>query len=139
MKNNQKGFTLIEMLVVVAIVGLLSSVVVVGVGGARQKARDTKRVADMRSTQTWAEANYISAYPDAATWTAWSGKPIDPLNSGTNVYTYAQCGTQSYIAHALLEEGDNRPAGGLTSLPTECAGSGVTCDSAANYCVGPSS
>ena len=60
--NNRKGFTLIEMLVVVAIVGLLSSVVVVGVGGARQKARDAKRVSDVRQIQTWFESNYTTSY-----------------------------------------------------------------------------
>lgn len=129
------------MLVVVAIVGLLSSVVVVGVGGARQKARDTKRIADLRSIQTWAEANYTNAYPTGAMWTAWTGKPVDPLNTSPNVYTYVQCtsdGVPFYVAHARLEDVDNRPSGGgVSPAPAGCTT--VTCDNSTNYCVAPSS
>lgn len=47
-KINQKGFTLIELLVVVAIIGLLSSVVLISLNTARSKARDAKRLADIR-------------------------------------------------------------------------------------------
>jgi prepilin-type N-terminal cleavage/methylation domain-containing protein len=47
--NNQSGFTLIELLVVISIIGLLSSAVLTSVSIARSKARDVKRVADMRN------------------------------------------------------------------------------------------
>ncbi len=40
MKNNQKGFTLLELLVVVAIIGLLATVVVVSLNSARGKGGD---------------------------------------------------------------------------------------------------
>ncbi|MEK7465163.1 MAG: type II secretion system protein [Patescibacteria group bacterium] len=64
MKQN-KGFTLIEMLIVVAIIGLLASVVVLGLGGARERSRDAKRAADIKQIQNGLEAAYINpaGYP----------------------------------------------------------------------------
>ncbi len=50
-KNNNKGFTLIELMVVIAIIGLISSVVLSSLAGARSKARDTKRVGEIRSVE----------------------------------------------------------------------------------------
>ena len=56
-----KGFTLIELLVVVAIIGLLSSIVLASLNSARTKARDTRRLLDMRQIQT-ALALYKDSY-----------------------------------------------------------------------------
>ena len=42
--NNQKGFTLVELLITITIIGLLMTVSLVGIQQARQKARDTKRM-----------------------------------------------------------------------------------------------
>ena len=53
--QNKKGFTLIELLVVIAIIGLLSSIAVVSLNGARAKARDAKRVSDVKQISTLVE------------------------------------------------------------------------------------
>lgn len=51
-RKTNKSFTLIELLVVIAIIGMLSSVIVASSGGARKKARDAKRMADLREVAT---------------------------------------------------------------------------------------
>ena len=43
----RKGFTIIELLVVVGIIGLLASLATVSFGNAQQRARDAKRIADL--------------------------------------------------------------------------------------------
>ena len=62
---NKKGFTLIELLVVIAIIGLLSTLAVVALGNARVKARDAKRMSDLKQIQTALELFYTdqNAYP----------------------------------------------------------------------------
>ncbi len=120
-KNNSKiqGFTLIELLVVVAIISLLSSVVLASLNSARIKARDTKRMTDLRQIKNALELYYNSNgyYPQSGCgWdcngysysfhSSWStlatdlapyisNLPVDPLNSGgcapwnLNCFTYA--------------------------------------------------
>lgn len=62
---NKKGFTLIELLVVIAIIGLLSTLAVVALGSARQKARDSKRLSDVKQMQTALELYFTdyNTYP----------------------------------------------------------------------------
>jgi prepilin-type N-terminal cleavage/methylation domain-containing protein len=61
----KKGFTLIELLVVVAIIGLLATLSIVSLNNARARARDARRVADIRQIQTALEFYYndASSYP----------------------------------------------------------------------------
>jgi prepilin-type N-terminal cleavage/methylation domain-containing protein len=58
-KQSIKGFTLIELLVVIAIIGLLSTIVAAPIQSARKKAKDTKKLAEVRQLQT-ALANYAN-------------------------------------------------------------------------------
>jgi general secretion pathway protein G len=62
---NIKGFTLIELLVVISIIGLLSTMSVYAVNVARSKARDTRRLADIKQIQKALDLYYLEhdTYP----------------------------------------------------------------------------
>ncbi len=48
----KKGFTLVELLVVIAIIALLSTLSVVALNSARTKARDARRLSDIKQIRT---------------------------------------------------------------------------------------
>ena len=146
--KKSKGFTLIELLVVIAIIGILATIVLVSLNSARQKARDTRRIGDVRQVALALEMYYDdnSAYPavtgcTAANWTTMAtaitgggymaAVPNDPLNSGNNVYMYGGI-TTDYTLRAYLENTSN------AALATDVDGTSNSCacvDPA--YCISP--
>ena len=94
-----KGFTLIELLVVIAIIGILATIVMVSLNTARSKARDARRVSDVRQLQLALQMDYDStgSYPAALsnlTPTYISTTPVDP--DGTSAYQYCVSSTKGY-------------------------------------------
>ena len=61
----KRGFTLVELLVVIAIIALLSTLSVVALNSARAKARDARRLSDIKQIRTALEMYFDSAltYP----------------------------------------------------------------------------
>lgn len=60
MKKSLKGFTLVEMLIVISIIAILSSAILVGMGSSRSKARNAKVVSDMNVLQVIIENAYTT-------------------------------------------------------------------------------
>lgn len=80
--SKSRGFTLLELLVVVAIIGLLTAVVAVNSGAARVQSRDAKRKSDLALVAGALQIYYSEqrSYPIALTptWDGvknWSGQP----------------------------------------------------------------
>ena len=61
----KQGFTLIEMLVVISIIGILSSIILASITSARQRARDTERIIQIKEIQKAVELYYsvVGEYP----------------------------------------------------------------------------
>lgn len=116
--NNKKGFTLIELLVVIAIIGLLATIVLVSLNTARKKARDTKRIAELKQIQLALEMYYDdnASYPNRHTYSTSSGwnslasdlsayissLPKDPTNSGNYRYYYDGGESDDYPGYGLM-------------------------------------
>ncbi|MBL7141892.1 prepilin-type N-terminal cleavage/methylation domain-containing protein [Patescibacteria group bacterium] len=77
--KNKKGFTLIELLVVVAIMGLLAALAIVALNQARARARDARRISDIKQIQTALELYYMDlyGYPGTPTANAIEDKCLD--------------------------------------------------------------
>lgn len=126
---------MIELLVVIAIIGLLSSVVLASLNGARVKARNARRIADMKQMQTALELYYNdnNAYPAATASLAPSyiaALPTDP-GSGSAAYTYVKAASGNYYCLGAAIEGSVVP---VSTCNTTTLGASAP---AGNYVVGP--
>lgn len=118
MKNKftKIGFTLIEVLITISIIGLLAALTLVSFGGSQKGARDTQRKSDMRQYATAIE-NYAnvnnSLYPAYSNTVqakdilcpklGITSCPEDPKNASdpsTNVYFYQSDGGTTGSASA---------------------------------------
>lgn len=60
--GKRSAFTLIEMLVVVAVIGILSSVLLTALGPARNKAKDARIIQEINQVRAYAETLYNGNY-----------------------------------------------------------------------------
>ncbi len=125
----KRGFTLVELLVVIAIIGILTSIVTVALGGAKQKARDSRRQADIKSVQLALSLYYSEnlMYPVniyAAAGAAPAGGlapnylptvPTDPSRGTCSLGTEAGC--YAYTAYWAAAEGSGASCNATTKVP----------------------
>ena len=84
LKQQNKGFTIVELLIVIVVIGILALLVITTYAGIQQKARNTKRQTDISAIQTQLEAFYQTNgyYPNltdmnSATFLAANLKSLD--------------------------------------------------------------
>lgn len=137
--NHADGYTLLEILIVIALIGILVAIGSVSYTQAQKSSRDSRRRADMKAMQNAMEQYYADngAYPATASPSCNpgvsympSGLPADPkpgqsytiaCNTGAGVSTYCAC--------ALLE--GSATSGNAAAVGTPCSyGSGQY------YCLG---
>jgi len=68
LKRKQKGFTIVELLIVIVVIGILATLVIVTFTGIQKKARDSQRQTDINATNGQLAAFYTNYgfYPTVA-------------------------------------------------------------------------
>ncbi|MEN9552202.1 MAG: protein ral secretion pathway protein [Candidatus Parcubacteria bacterium] len=98
-----RGFTLIELLVVIAIIGLLSTIIAAPIQNARKKARDSKKIAEIKAVQLaldqFSEAN-AGQYPAALASTSPTYIPLLPAFASSTNREIAVRDRFAYTAYA---------------------------------------
>lgn len=108
----KRGFTIVELLIVIVVIAILAAITIVAYNGIQQRARDTQRVSDIASilkalesykainevyptaTSTSGSGSYELSTETSGTFmeylvpTYFSKTPVDPINDGTRFYRY---------------------------------------------------
>lgn len=112
MKKNgtKKGFTLVELLVVISIIGILTTLLMVNFVGTREKANDSKKVQDLNSIKNALRMYYNDnqVYPadkSVILGTGFTGYMSDLGDTG---FDYFQTNSgDGFVLTVSLESGSN--------------------------------
>jgi len=100
------------MLIVISIVGILTSIVIASVTTSHQKARDTRRLSDIKEIQLGL-ALYFDVYkaypPDLNTLVTQKFLPSIPTDPTGPSYEYAKLTTTTYCLGASLDNMSSNP------------------------------
>jgi len=103
-KKDERGFTLIELMIVIAIIGILAAIAIPQFSAYRTRSYNSAAQSDLRNAATAQEAYYV----DHQTYTGTPGNLIDTygLYTSTNVFLYADAGSTGYTLTAWHSSGD---------------------------------
>ncbi len=120
----KKGFTLIELLIVIAIIGLLATLAIVSLTTAQRKARDARRVADLKQLQNAVEVYYseVAQYPLTASSTTFgaSATAVDTVSTWTDFGSSSVIG--GYITNVPIDPDNDNATGYLYTYGANTAG-----------------
>ncbi len=85
LKRKQSGFTIVELLIVIVVIGILAALVVTTFSGIQRKARNTERETDVKAIHGQLEAAFAAnnSYPTLSEIndTTWRGNNVKGLDA----------------------------------------------------------
>ncbi len=136
LNKNNKGFTIVELLIVIVVIGILALLVITTYSGIQAKARNSKRQTDLASIQTHLEAFYNETgyYPNrgdmnTASFVSGQMKGLDPtaLHDPSNAN---QASTTPFVDAPALKSYAYQP---LNATDTSCEGASPANESCSKY------
>ena len=126
LKSQQKGFTIVELLIVIVVIGILAALVITTFTGIQKKARDTERTTDIKALHGQVEAYYTQngRYPtldnmNDASWRTTNMKGLDAealKDPKGSAGTLVGAAAANAYAYAVAPAGcDNGSGGDCTS------------------------
>jgi prepilin-type N-terminal cleavage/methylation domain-containing protein len=116
--NAQAGFTLVELLTVISIMALISSIMIANVAEARRSAEDARSLSNIRSIITALQAFYL----DHGYWPTLSHDPNDTYYSGSPANKLNNCTPKSGSDDLVCSFSVNYGASGSYADFTTCTG-----------------
>ena len=121
--KKQEGFTLLELLIVIVIIGILALLIVPNVVSAPKKSRDTKRKTDLREVKNSLEAyridkgDYPATLDDLVDAGELKAVPTDPKNTEPYTYNYTPGNSNTtYTLTACLENAGDESQGTVAAI-----------------------
>jgi prepilin-type N-terminal cleavage/methylation domain-containing protein len=107
MKKIIKGFTLLELLIVIGIIGVLVALATVSYSSAQKSSRDSRRKQDMVAIQNAMEQYYSATsfvYPNPCSGASTYLRSAWPTDPAGGAYTQISCSASSYCICANMEK-----------------------------------
>ena len=106
--RGQKGFTLIELMIVVAIIGILAAIAIPKFANTKQKAVKSSMISDLRNLATAQEAFYADSTKYATTYgTTTAAGTVPFTTSQNNVLAISSSSNASGWAATITNVGYN--------------------------------
>jgi len=105
--KDEKGFTLIELMIVIAIIGILAAIAIPQFSAYRQRSYNSAAQADLRNAATAQEAYFVDNSTYCNTTGTLIGATYGLYLSNNVAFTISSAGNQTYVMRSYHPSGSH--------------------------------